>query len=75
MTKLVQDLPALWHAPTTTDQKRKPLLCYVIADVQLDEVSTPSKIDIRITWRCGAMIRRQIERLNWAPRHHAPMMV
>ncbi len=71
MTKLAQDLPALWYAPTTTDQERKQLLRYVIAEVQLDGVSTPGKIDIQITWRSGAMIRRQIERLKvgvWAPR-------
>jgi len=71
MTKLAQDLPALWHAPTTTDQERKQLLRYVIAEVQLDGVSAPGKIDIRITWRSGAVIRRQIERLKvgvWAPR-------
>ena len=71
MTKLAEDLPALWHAPTTTDQERKQLLRYVIAEVQLDGVSTPGKIDIQITWRSGAVIRRQIERLKvgvWAPR-------
>ena len=71
MTKLAQDLPALWQAPTTTDQERKQRLRYVIAEVQLDGVSTPGKIDIRITWRSGAETRRQIERLKvgvWAPR-------
>lgn len=69
--KLAQDLPALWNAPTTTDTERKQLLRYAIAEVQLDGVSTPGKITIRITWHSGAVTERQIERIKvgaWAPR-------
>ncbi len=68
---LAQDLPAVWHAPSTTDRERKQLLRYLIAEVQLDGVTTPGKIDIRVTWRSGAVTTRQIERLKvgaWAPR-------
>jgi hypothetical protein len=69
--RLAKDLPAIWHAPSTTDQERKQLLRYLIAEVQLDGVTTPGKIDIRVTWRSGAVTTRQIERLKvgaWAPR-------
>jgi hypothetical protein len=69
--QLAQNLPAIWHAPTTTDRERKQLLRYAIAEVQLDGVSFSGKIDIRVTWRSGAVTRRQIERLkvgSWAPR-------
>ncbi len=69
--KLAQDLPAVWHAPTTTDRERKELLRYLIAEVQLDGVTLPGKIDIRVTWRSGAVTTRQIDRLkvgSWAPR-------
>ena len=69
--RLAQDLPAVWHAPTTTDRERKELLRYAIAEVQLDGVTIPGKIDIRVTWRSGAVTRRQINRLKvgaWAPR-------
>jgi hypothetical protein len=34
-------------------------------------VTTPGKIDIRVTWRSGAVTRQQIDRLKvgaWAPR-------
>jgi DNA invertase Pin-like site-specific DNA recombinase len=68
--QLAQDLPAVWHAPTTTDRERKELLRHAIAEVQLDGVTFPGKIDIRVTWRSGAVTRRQIERLkvgSWAP--------
>ncbi len=68
---LAQDLPAVWHASTTTDRDRKELLRYLIAEVQLDGVTLPGKIDIRVTWRTGAVTNKQIDRLkvgSWAPR-------
>jgi hypothetical protein len=71
MQRLAQNLPAVWHAETTTDRERKQLLRYALAEVQLDGVSTPGKIEIRVTWRSGAVTRQQIERLkvgSWAPR-------
>jgi hypothetical protein len=69
--RLAQDLPKVWNAPTTTDQERKQLLRYVIAQVQLDGVSTEGKIAIEVTWHSGAITRYQIDRLKrgaWAPR-------
>jgi DNA invertase Pin-like site-specific DNA recombinase len=69
--RLAQDLPAIWHAPSTSVQERKQLLRYLIAEVQLDGVSTQGKIDIRVTWRSGGVSSRQIARIKvgaWAPR-------
>jgi DNA invertase Pin-like site-specific DNA recombinase len=69
--RLAQDLPAIWHAPSTTVQERKQLLRYLISEVQLDGVSNPGKIDIRVTWRSGAVSNRQLNRVRvgaWAPR-------
>lgn len=71
MANLAQDLPAVWNAPTTTDAERKQLLRYAIAEVQLDGVTTPGKIAIRMTWQSGAVTERQIDRIKvgiWAPR-------
>ncbi len=71
MKTLAKDLPAVWHASTTTNQERKQLLRYAISEVQLDGVTIPGKIEIRITWRSGAVTIRQIERLKigaWAPK-------
>ncbi|MCG8368207.1 MAG: hypothetical protein MJA27_33355, partial [Pseudanabaenales cyanobacterium] len=56
---------------TTTDVERKQLLRYAISEVQLDGVTTPGKITIRITWHSGAVTERQIDRMKvgaWAPR-------
>ena len=69
--KLSQDLPAVWQAETTTDVERKQLLRYAIKEVQLDGVTTPGKITIRVTWHSGAVTERQIDRIKvgiWAPR-------
>ena len=68
---LAQDLPAIWNAPSTTDQERKKLLRYAISEVQLDGVRVPGRIEIRITWRTGAVTVREVDRLpvgSWAPR-------
>jgi len=69
--RLAQDLPAIWHAPSTTIQERKQLLRYLISEVQIDGVSSQGKIDIRVTWRSGAVTDRQLHRVRvgaWAPR-------
>jgi DNA invertase Pin-like site-specific DNA recombinase len=74
---LAQDLPALWQAPTTTDRERKQLLRYAIAEVQLDGVTTPGKIAIRVTWWSGAVTEEQIDRLkvgSWARRTDAQVI-
>lgn len=71
MQVLVKDLPKIWNAATTTDRERKQLLRYAIAEVQLDGITMPGKIEIRITWRTGGVITRVIDRLKigaWAPR-------
>ena len=71
MENLARDLPAVWQADTTTDIERKQLLRYAITEVQLDGVTSPGKINIRITWYSGAVTERQIDRLKvgvWAPR-------
>lgn len=71
METLVQDLPKIWYASTTTNRERKQLLRYAITEVQLDGVTFPGKIEIRITWRSGAVSTRMIDRLKvgaWAPR-------
>jgi uncharacterized protein YndB with AHSA1/START domain len=68
---LAQDLPKIWNAPTTTDRERKQLLRYAISEVQLDGVEEQGKIQIRITWRSGAVTVHKIARLSvgsWAPR-------
>jgi DNA invertase Pin-like site-specific DNA recombinase len=68
---LAQNLPWVWNARSTTNRERKQLLRYAISEVQLDGISEPGKIEIRINWRSGAMTVQKIDRLavgSWAPR-------
>ncbi len=59
---LAQDLPAIWHARTTTDQERKQLLRFAIAAVDLDGVSHPGAVALHIHWRSGTVTTLQVDR-------------
>ncbi len=52
--RLADDLPALWHAPTTTHAERKRLLRCLIQDVTLDRFSKPDVSIIHVRWHTGA---------------------
>jgi excisionase family DNA binding protein len=51
---LAADLPALWHAPTTSAKDRKRLLRTLIADVTVLPEPDRSKVRIGIRWHTGA---------------------
>ena len=51
--KLADDLPALWHAPTTTFVERKQLLRWLIKDVTLSKRG--NVIDVAIRWQTEAL--------------------
>jgi hypothetical protein len=54
LEKLAADLPALWHAPTTSSKDRKRLLRTLIADITLLPEPAPGKARIGIRWHAGA---------------------
>lgn len=62
ISALSQDLPAIWAAPTTTNQERKQLLRSAIDCVQLDGVSSAGHIEVQIRWRSGVITRLVVER-------------
>jgi hypothetical protein len=49
------DLPAIWHAATTTNRERKQLLRFVLDAVDLDGVSQPGQIIVQLRWRSGTI--------------------
>ena len=59
---LAEDVPALWHAETTTMAERKRLLRCLIQDVTLDAVTKPGFSVIRIRWHTGTTTVLQVER-------------
>jgi hypothetical protein len=52
--RLAQDLPALWHAPTTAPSDRKRLLRCLIQSVTLDSFSQVGLTRILVLWHTGA---------------------
>jgi hypothetical protein len=66
--QLATDVPALWHAETTTPEQRKRLLRCLIADVTLDAFSKPGYSLIYIRWHTGTTTRTQAERPGPGPR-------
>lgn len=57
---LAQDLPALWHAETTTHQERKQLIRLLVKDVTLKKESATIKLALR--WQTEAVTELEIER-------------
>ncbi len=57
---LAQDLPAVWHAPTTAPTARKQLLRFLIKDVTLTRGAMDIQIDVR--WQTEAVSRLAIPR-------------
>ena len=50
---LAHNVPAVWHAPTTSQAERKQLLRYLIKDVTLTK--REQGIDVRIRWQTQAL--------------------
>lgn len=73
--KLADDLPALWHAPTTTFAERKQLLRWLIKDVTLSKRG--NVIDIAIRWQTEALTHLAIPRHknSWEMRQTSQQVV
>src|SRR5262249_49501848 len=54
---LAEDLPALWHAPTTTAAERKQLLRFLVQDVTLTKQA--GAIALAIRWQTPASTRAE----------------
>jgi hypothetical protein len=68
--ELADDLPALWHAETTTNAERKHLLRCLIQDVSLDRFSRPGVSIIHVHWHTGTTTTVEVERPQpgcWTP--------
>jgi hypothetical protein len=64
---LAEDLPALWHAPTTTAAERKHLLRLLIKDVTLTKQA--STIAMAVRWQTDACTTVEVPRppRSWFP--------
>ena len=73
--QLAHDLPALWHAPTTTCVQRKQLLRWLIKDVTLSKRG--NVIDVAIRWQTEALTSLAIPRykMSWEERQTSLQVV
>jgi hypothetical protein len=62
VARLVEDLPHLWNAATTTPLERKRMLRCLIQDVSLDSFSQAGQTRIHIRWHTGCVTTLQVAR-------------
>jgi len=72
---LARNLPAIWHAPTTTFVQRKQLMRSLIKDVTLSKRG--NIIDIALRWQTEAVTHLSIPRCknSWELRQTSPQVV
>jgi DNA invertase Pin-like site-specific DNA recombinase len=59
---LAADVPAIWHAPTTTDSDRKQLIRHLVEQVRVEVAGTSEKLDVQVVWAGGHTTTGQISR-------------
>ena len=59
---LATDIPAIWHAPTTTDADRKQLIRHLIEQVQITVAGTSEQAEVQVVWAGGHTTTGQITR-------------
>ena len=59
---LAADIPAIWHAPTTTDADRKQLIRHLVEQVRVEVLGTSEKVDMQVVWAGGHRTTGQISR-------------
>jgi DNA invertase Pin-like site-specific DNA recombinase len=68
---LGENLPALWHAATTTSADRKQIVRLVIKEVALDQKRRRGFVWIRVVWQTGAAIELWVQRTVQSYSAHA----
>jgi len=58
---LAQDLPRLWHAPTTQAKDRKRMLRLLIKDITVEKSAVPKQLVVHIRWQGGACTDRSVQ--------------
>ena len=59
--RMAEDLPALWHAGTTTDLDRKRLLRLVVAEVVLTVDAKARSAEMTVVWSGGETTRHEVQ--------------
>jgi hypothetical protein len=54
--RLAADIPALWHAPTTTPAERKGIVRQVVGRVVVDAVGASERVRVTVEWGGGGAL-------------------
>ena len=65
-----EDLPRVWHAPTTAMADRKHLLRLVVKEVVADQRRLPGKLWFQVNWQTGARSEHEIIRYGVSYHHY-----
>ncbi|WP_064697739.1 zinc ribbon domain-containing protein [Rhizobium aegyptiacum] len=57
-----ENLPGIWHAPSTTAAERKSILRLIICEVVLDQKRLQGQVWIKILWQTGATSEHSLQR-------------
>ncbi|MGW3152582.1 recombinase family protein [Streptomyces sp. NPDC001177] len=50
---LASDIPAIWHAATTTDADRKQLIRHLVEQVRVEVIGTSERVRVQVVWVGG----------------------
>ena len=59
---LAADIPAIWHAPTTTDADRKQLIRHLVEQVRITVAGASEKVEVEVVWAGGHRTTGQVTR-------------
>jgi hypothetical protein len=59
---LGENLPQIWHAPTTTSADRKRILRFIVHEVALDQRRERGQVWLKIVWQTGATSEHRLQR-------------
>lgn len=62
ISSLGEDLPRLWHAPTTRPVDRKQIIRLVVREVVLDQKRRRGHVWIKVVWQTGAISEHWLQR-------------
>ena len=65
-----ENLPRVWHAPTTTMADRKQLLRLVVKEIVADQRRIPGKLWFQINWQTGASSGHEMVRYGVSYHHY-----
>ncbi|MER9732463.1 hypothetical protein [Mesorhizobium sp. M0217] len=62
LQKLGEDLPGIWHSPSTTAAERKGILRLIVCEVILDQKRFQGQVWFKILWQTGATSEHSLQR-------------